>query len=742
MSDKMANGTDELYPSDRALRGQIARRHRIGSVWRTLFMFATVLAVIVLTILLLNIINQSFGLTAVQSEVPEEVLVQEYYIEQMLSAPNVETGEDDQKLANNIGSVPNSIGFFGYAYYINNTDKLKALSIDGVEPSAETVNNGEYPLTRPLYVYTTPEILAQKPQVAAYINYYLENVDDAVTTVGYFAADPEIIAGSVQAFEDALTQVDGQVATPAEVSGNIGVVGSSTVFPVSNLVAEGFKTAGFPDNIDVSSVGTTGGFNLFCKQALPDVDVVDASRPVSQLELEACRAQGRDLLEIRIGTDALAVVVNGDSDYIQNVNQEDLGQFFIGNSLWSEIDPSWPAEPISRFIPGRDSGTMNFFIDHVFDPDLGNLPKTALVSILQERISLGLGRRLERDQRFFEDQLVFEDPALWEEVCSSAEPPAGCSLPARGQTEVLALVKERVVVPTVVEAWFLYDSVFNRDEIILEASERYPNAELEFRSWLTGDFIVSPQSSVPEIAGVRTALLGTLWVIAITMAVAFPVGVGAAIYLEEYADQRKWYNRVIQTNINNLAGVPSIIYGMLGLAIFVRALEPITSGSLFGAVDAGSTANGRTILAAGLTLALLVLPIIIISSQEAVRAVPNSLRQASFGLGATRWQTIWSHVLPNALPGILTGTILSMSRAIGETAPLVVIGASTFITVNPTGPFSKFTVLPIQIFQWTTRPQSVFRNIAAAAIIALLILLVLLNITAVYIRNRSSKQLG
>ena len=241
------------------------------------------------------------------------------------------------------------------------------------------------------------------------------------------------------------------------------------------------------------------------------------------------------------------------------------------------------------------------------------------------------------------------------------------------------------------------------------------------------------------MAGARTAILGTLWVIAITIIFAFPTGVGAAIYLEEYADQEKRINRLIQTNINNLAGVPSIIYGMLGLAIFVRALEPITSGAVFGVADE-TTANGRTILSAGLTLGLLILPIIIISAQEAIRAVPRSLRQASYGLGATRWQTIWHHVLPSAFPGIMTGAILSMSRAIGETAPLVVIGASTFITVDPTSPFSKFTVLPIQIFQWTTRPQGAFRNIAGAAIIVLLIILLAMNATAVILRNRASKK--
>jgi phosphate transport system permease protein len=166
----------------------------------------------------------------------------------------------------------------------------------------------------------------------------------------------------------------------------------------------------------------------------------------------------------------------------------------------------------------------------------------------------------------------------------------------------------------------------------------------------------------------------------------------------------------------------------------------LSSGTAFGIIDDPTTANGRTIISAGLTLALLILPIIIINSQEAIRAVPNSLRQASYGLGATKWQTVWNHVLPNALPGVLTGTILAVSRAFGETAPLVVVGASTFITIDPTGPFSKFTTLPIQIYQWTARPQDEFRNIAAAAIIVLLIMLLTLNATAVLIRNRYSRR--
>jgi phosphate transport system permease protein len=179
---------------------------------------------------------------------------------------------------------------------------------------------------------------------------------------------------------------------------------------------------------------------------------------------------------------------------------------------------------------------------------------------------------------------------------------------------------------------------------------------------------------------------------------------------------------------------------MLGLTIFVRMLATITSGAIFGYAAADPN-NGRTILAAGLTMALLILPVLIINGQEAIKAVPNSLREASFGVGASKWQTVWHHVLPNAMPGILTGTILSISRAIGETAPLVIVGAATYITFDPDGIFSKFTTLPIQIYQWTSRPQDEFRAISAAAIIVLLMMLLALNAIAILLRNRLSRRL-
>ena len=339
------------------------------------------------------------------------------------------------------------------------------------------------------------------------------------------------------------------------------------------------------------------------------------------------------------------------------------------------------------------------------------LPKETLLQILIDNVSNGLVRSYEHD-------IPFRD---------------------RSRENVAALVQSHVVAPQIVAQWSLYQSLFQRSLVFTDAAQHFPDAQIRFESWIDAKFIASPQSGEAEMAGVRTAIMGSLWTIFIAILFAFPIGVGAAIYLQEFARDR-WINRVIQTNINNLAGVPSIIYGILGLAIFVRALEFFTSGSFLGITEPAS-ANGRTILSAGLTLGLLILPLIIINAQEAIKAVPNSLRQAGLGLGATTWQTIWAHVLPNALPGIMTGTILAISRAIGETAPMVVIGASTFITVDPSGPFSKFTTLPIQIFQWASRPQDIFRNIAAAAIIVLLILLLTLNAAAIMLRNRYTRSL-
>ena len=240
---------------------------------------------------------------------------------------------------------------------------------------------------------------------------------------------------------------------------------------------------------------------------------------------------------------------------------------------------------------------------------------------------------------------------------------------------------------------------------------------------LNWTFLSSFPSRFPAQAGILAALVGTIWLLFITAAFALPTGIAAADWLEAIADKRNWLSRIVEVNIANLAGVPSIIYGLLGLGVFVR---------VFGL--------GRSILAGSLTMGLLVLPIIIINTREALRAVPSSQREAAYALGATRSQVVWNVVLPSALPGILTGTILALSRAIGETAPLITIGALTFIAFLPTSAFDPFTVLPIQIFNWVSRPQKEFHALAASGIIILLVVLLSMNALAVILRDRARRR--
>lgn len=241
--------------------------------------------------------------------------------------------------------------------------------------------------------------------------------------------------------------------------------------------------------------------------------------------------------------------------------------------------------------------------------------------------------------------------------------------------------------------------------------------------WLDWQFIDSFPSRFPERAGIKSALVGTIWLIALVALISIPIGVSAALYLEEFAKQGR-ISRLVEVNIANLAGVPSIVYGILGLAIFVRFL-----------------ALERSLVSGALTMSLLILPVIIIASREAIKTVPVSIRYAAYSLGATKWQTTWAHVLPSSFPGIMTGVILALSRAIGETAPLVMIGALTFVAFLPEGPMDSFTALPIQIYNWVSRPQQEFHEIAAAGIIVLLIVLLLMNSTAIYIRNKTEKRI-
>jgi phosphate transport system permease protein len=240
-------------------------------------------------------------------------------------------------------------------------------------------------------------------------------------------------------------------------------------------------------------------------------------------------------------------------------------------------------------------------------------------------------------------------------------------------------------------------------------------------SW---DFLTSFPSFNPKIAGIESALMGTIWLMGLCALFIVPVGVATAIYLEEYADNSRWYNRLIEVNVQNLAAVPSIVYGILGLAFLVR----------------GPLSLGRTVLAGALTLALLVLPVVIIAGREAIRAVPSSIREGSLALGATKWQTIWRQVLPSSIPGIATGVILALSRAIGETAPLILVGAASFVAFNPSSLDSGYTALPLQIFEWISRPQPEFKLLAAGAIIVLLALLLSMNAVAIWLRNRYERK--
>jgi phosphate transport system permease protein len=242
---------------------------------------------------------------------------------------------------------------------------------------------------------------------------------------------------------------------------------------------------------------------------------------------------------------------------------------------------------------------------------------------------------------------------------------------------------------------------------------------------LSWDFIRGFPASDAESSGIWPALLGSVWLLGITALVSVPLGIGAAIYLEEYATDN-WLTRIVEINISNLAGVPSIIYGLLGLGLFVEFMRPLT--------------GGQSLVSGGLTLSLLILPVIIITSREALRAIPNSVREGGYALGATKWEIIRSHLLPMAIPGIVTGTILALSRAIGEAAPLIVVGASLYITFTPLGPRDQYGALPIQIYDWIGRPQEEFKLLAAAGIVVLMVVLILTNSFAIWLRNRQQRR--
>ncbi len=295
----------------------------------------------------------------------------------------------------------------------------------------------------------------------------------------------------------------------------------------------------------------------------------------------------------------------------------------------------------------------------------------------------------------------------------------------RTQQDLIDLLETELLNPAIEKSWTLWTSLFDQKQIDDWLATQELGLVIEFRSWLNLDFLAGSQSPNLYDNGIRNSIFGSLLVVLLTFLISFPLGIGAAVYLEEFSNPRNWFSRLVQINIYNLAGIPSIIYGLIGLAVFVRSMDGLT--------------HGRSILSASLTLSLLVLPMLIINSQEALRAVPKSTRDASFALGASVWQTVWHHVLPMAMDRIVTGTMIAVSRALGETAPLLVLGAASFLQDDLASVFSRFSALPIQIYQHISRPQAGYRNSAAAAIIVLLVLIFVLNASAILMRKRNKK---
>ncbi len=698
-----------FYPEGNAYDAYVAKRQRAAKFWLAVFFGATLVGILALVALGYDITNKAFGYIALSYKVEPEVLIANYYKTKMTTLPSTLASEDDDVLVKGVSARPSAIGFFGYSYYKNSADALNTVTVDGVEPAASTVESGEYHFARPLFLYSSDTLLKERPQVAAFLYHYLTIVENVVGDVGYFQLSDEDTEAALATWSKATGLTASTAGAILPATGDILVTGSSTVAPLTQHLADDFTASGqFDGQIVVNNIGTDAGFRQFCVDR--EGDLVNASRQSITLDQSACQRSNRPLLEFRVANDAIPIVVSAENQFLTNVTKEQLQQIFLGAQKWSDVDPSWPEETIFRFIPGVDSGTLDFFVATLFGTTFESQPTAVLAEILAANITAGRLNALE-----------------------AAKP-----LAERSQAEIIDLLNAEVVKPFVQKSWNLVPSILDRQAIEAEVAAM-PGADLVFKSWVSWEFITSPQSSDPLKAGVSVAIWGSLYVIMIAALVAVPIGVAAAIYLEEYSTGKSRFDQIVETNINNLAGVPSIIYGMLGLAVFVRYLGPLTSGLIFGYGDP-STANGRTILSAGFTLGLLVLPLVIINAREAIRAVPRALREAAYGVGATRWQTVWNHVLPNAIPGILTGVILSVARAFGETAPLIVVGVSTFIVVRPDSVFSKYTTLPAQIYQWTSRPQPEFQHLAAAAIIVLLILLLALNAFAIWMRNRYSRR--
>ncbi len=468
------NDFADYYPSGDEMQAQISGRHTRGKLFFLAVLAATLTAIIALLVLLTTIINQSFGLVAEQVEIPEISLVTDFNKTRVLAASNiVESSEDDQSLAQGIGDDPLGAGFFGYAFYSDNQAKLNALSVDGVAPTLESVLSGDYPGTRPIFLYSAAEVVKEQPQVAAFLAYYLQNLE-VVSEVGYFAADKDALAAQQEAILTALGVSEAPQINPADFDGEIMVAGSSTVYPITREIAEMFKKDGFQGEVIIESSGTGGGFNTFCTGS-EGVDIVDASRPVDTIEFEACRRNDLTLTEYLIGKDAVVAAVSEQNDFAADVTREQMELLFTEATTWADVNAAWPAENIDRYIPTADSGTMDIFVRSVFDEQtLDELSYYALVDILSTNVTAGRCRAIERENRFYLDQLVCDDPEAFATACASENPPTGCADETRTHDELVRMITTEVIQPKILRSWYLIPSILRSRRNRPRSGGRFP----------------------------------------------------------------------------------------------------------------------------------------------------------------------------------------------------------------------------------------------------------------------------
>lgn len=769
--------TDYL-PEGEEFERVIRNRKMRGRVWLAFFFAAIVIAILSLTMLLYTIVNEAFGMVAEDFRNDPDDLA-ELFLEVDQEFASLESDQHVEIIS---------------AFFANNTERLRLLTaeyvVDGFETEIDAAQEAQPTVVEAMifedieediiivYDQTGTSFADKYPSTRTLTDFLLSNLkeNDRFNIIAFGGEEANRYTATYRGADDAEDAIDWlndlEELEPVEIEARL----ESALQDALSIVD--------PDRVTVI-VYLADAENLLPGEAKATiVDEFTASLPADSVTLfPAIVDTERSVLSGQGDTEALRELIATPVGELleEGTYPEDLAEQPFGTGISSEeyaliLQNNLSEEELQEFVEVEIGEGFNQNLDLLATEVLGPLPSDpkAFDDLSTEELSKiattffqrnearlrvlvfdwVLGLSLPGDREAFEEAAqdrVSEvmDPGTYPDEFANRNmgdltnpqvlQPEDYQVLLEmnlDDTQLRDLVIAEVARVEVVGSWPLDEAIFNRDDIDAAVADGgdLEGAELKWRSWVNTDFLTRPMNTRPELAGIRTAILGSLWMIGMVILFAFPLGVGAALYLEEYATKNR-FNTIVQTNIYNLAGVPSIIYGILGLAVFVRAFEPLTSGSIFGVSDP-TTANGRTLISASLTMSLLILPIIIINGQEAIRAVPSSLREASYGVGATKWQTIWNHVLPNAAPGIMTGTILAISRAIGETAPLLVVGAATYIISNPDGPFSKFTVLPIQIYRWTSEPEPEFRDAAAAAIVVLLVILLSLNSIAVLLRNR------